>query len=183
MLGGSKESGCASPAHSRIRRSRRVAIGCVLAFLLGVSSGCYVYPPVVTTPSPGVELRLDLNDRGRAGLGSLIGPSAVNVDGILKSSPDTAYVLGVTSVTYLRGQSNRWSGESLTVPKDFVANTNQRTFSNSRTWLTIALAAAGVAALLASVSLAGGGSPPGEGGGGGGGASFRGLGFGFGSGH
>ena len=183
MSGGSKGRGCASPAHPPLRRKARVAGSCVLAFLLGVSSGCYVYPPVVATPSPGAELRLDLNDRGRVALGTMIGPSAANVEGILKSPPDTAYVLGVTSVTYLRGQSNRWSGEPLTVMKDFVSSTNQRTFSQSRTWLTVVIAAAGVAAVAVAASLAGGGSPPNEGGGGGGGASYRGVGFGFGSGH
>lgn len=175
MVGGGKGGGCAASAHSPFRRGARVTGGCVLAFLLGVSSGCYVYPPVVSTPSPGVELRLDLNDRGRAAMGTLIGPSAVNVEGVLKSPPDTAYVLGVTSVTYQRGQANKWSGEPLTVPREFVANTTQRTLSKSRTWLTVAVAAAGVAALLASLGLGGGGSPPPDGGGGGGGASLRGI--------
>jgi hypothetical protein len=169
LLGGSKAGECASSAHSPVRRNARAACGCVLAFLLGVSSGCYVYPPVVTTPSSGVELRLDLNDRGRAALGGLIGPSAVNVEGVLQSPPDTAYVLGVTSVTYLRGQANKWSGEPLTVSKEFVANTTQRTLSKSRTWLTAAGMVAGIAVLIASRSLAGGGNngpePPGGGGG------------------
>lgn len=184
MLGGSKERGCASSARSPLRRNVRAAGGCLLAFLMGVSSGCYVYPPVVTTPSPGAELRLDLNDRGRAALGTLVGPAAMNVEGVLKSPPDTAYVLGVTSVTYLRGSANRWSGEPLTVSKEYVANTTQRTFSKTRTWLTVAAAAAGAIALATSVGLGGGGNPPGEGGGGGGGGtSFRGIPIGFIGGH
>jgi hypothetical protein len=167
---------CVDQAHSPDRRNARAARGCLLAFLLGVSSGCYVYPPVVTTPSPGVELRLDLNDRGRAALGTLIGPSAVNVEGVLQSPPDTAYVLGVTYVTYLRGQTNKWSGEPVTVSKDFVANTTERTLSKSRTWLTAAAMVAGVAALIASRALTGGGSDVSGPGGGGGGTSFRGVG-------
>ena len=183
MLGSRSERGCASPAHPPLRRNVRAAVGCLLAFLLGVNSGCYVYPPVVTTPSPGAELRLDLNDRGRAALGTLVGPAAMNVEGVLKSPPDTAYVLGVTSVTYLRGQANRWSGESLTVAKDYVANTTQRTFSQTRTWLTVAVAAAAVVALAVSVRLSGGGNPPGDGGGGGGGTSFRGIPIGIIGGH
>lgn len=175
MLDSGYEGEYALSAHSPVRDDRRVVRGCVLAFLLGVSSGCYVYPPVVTTPSPGVELRLDLNDRGRVALGSLIGPAAMKVEGVLRSPPDTAYVLGVTYVTYVQGQSNRWSGEPLTVPKDFVANTTQRTFSTSRTWLTAAAVGGGIAALIASRGLSGRGSPGPEPGGGGGGASFRGV--------
>lgn len=176
MLGGSGAGECASSAHSPVCRKARTARGCVLGFLLGVSSGCYVYPPVVTTPSPGVELRLDLNDRGRAALGDLIGPSAVKVEGVLRSPPDTAYVLGVTSVTYSRGNANKWSGEPLTVSKDFVVNTTQRTFSRSRTWLTAGGMAAGLAVLIATRGLFGRGSEPpdtGGGGGGGGGPSIR----------
>ena len=175
MSDGRNEGECGQSAHSPVRGDRLVMRGCVLAFLLGVSSGCYVYPPVVTTPSPGVELRLDLNDRGRVGLGSLIGPAATKVEGVLQSLPDTAYVLGVTYVTYVQGQSNRWSGEHLTVPKDFVANTTQRTFSTSRTWLTAAVVGGGIAALIASRSLSGRGTPGTDGGGGGGGTSFRGI--------
>lgn len=177
LLDSRKEGECASSAHSPVRGDRRVVRGCVLAFLLGVSSGCYTYPPLVTTPSPGVELRLDLNDRGRVGLGTLIGPAATKVEGVLRSPPDTAYELGVTYVTYVQGQSNRWNGEHLTVPKDFVATTTQRTFSMSRTWLTAAVVGGGIAALIASRSLSGRGSPGSGGGdGGGGGASFRGIG-------
>jgi hypothetical protein len=179
LQGGRRAGECASSVHSPIRRGARMARCCALGFLLGVSSGCYVYPPVVNTPSPGAELRLDLNDRGRAALGDLIGQSAVNVEGVLRSSPDTAYVLGVTSVTYQRGQTNRWSGEPLTVSKNFVVNTTQRTFSKSRTWMTAAGMVAGVAALIATRDLFGLGSEPGDpgggpGGGGGGGSFIRG---------
>jgi trimethylamine:corrinoid methyltransferase-like protein len=113
----------------------------------------------------------------------MIGPSAVNVEGVLKSPPDTAYVLGVTSVTYVRGYANKWNGEPLTVSKEFVANTTQRTFSKSRTWLTVAAAAAGVAVVVLGFGLSGGGSPPTEGGGGGGGQSFRGIPGGISGGH
>lgn len=176
MPGGRKEGECASSAHSPAGWNSRAARCYVLTFLLGVSTGCYVYPPVVTTPSPGVELRLDLNDSGRAALGNLIGQSAANVQGVLQSPPDTAYVLDVTSVTYLRGQTNKWSGEPVTVSKGFVANTTQRTLSKSRTWLTAGAMVAVAAVFIASRGLNGsGGEPAGGGGGGGGGTSFRGI--------
>ena len=180
MLRGRKASECAESeyadqAHSPVHRNTRAARAYALAFLLGVSSGCYVYPPVVTTPSPGVELRLDLNDRGRVALGKQIGPSAVNVEGVLQTRPDTAYVLDVTSVTYMRGQTNKWSGEPVTVSKDFVANTTQRTLSKSRTWLTTAAIVGVAAVLIASRGLNGSGGEPSGGGGGGGGTSFRGI--------
>jgi predicted ATP-grasp superfamily ATP-dependent carboligase len=143
------------------------------AFLLSVSTGCYVYPPVVTAPAPGTELRLDLDDRGRAGLGSLIGPSAASVQGVLQTVPDTAYMLKVTSVVYMNGQSNRWNGEQVTVPKVFVANTRERKFSQSRTYLTAAGVVAGVAGFIVSRVLHGSGSDADNGNGGGGGNEDR----------
>ena len=179
-MSGRKEGQCLSSAHLPLRRTTRAVGACALAFLLGVSSGCYVYPPVVSTPSPGAELRLDLNDRGRVALGPKIGGSAVNIEGVLKNPPDSAYVLGVTYVTYLRGGANKWSGEPVTVSTDFVANTTQRTLSKTRTFLMVAAGAAAVAALVASFNLSGSGNPPGEGGGGGGGTSFRGIPIGIG---
>jgi hypothetical protein len=163
---------CAGPAHSPVRRNR-VATVCALAFLLGINSGCYVYPAVVSTPAPGTELRLDLNDQGRVALGGLIGASAQNVEGVLRSPPDTAYLLSVTSVSYLRGQTSRWSGEPLTIAKQYVANTTERTLSKSRTWLTTAIIGGGLVALIITHGLSGGGFPGSDPGGGGGGASFR----------
>ena len=129
-----------------------------VVLLLAMCSACYVYPPVETVPAPGTDLRLDLDDRGRAGLGSLIGPSAASVEGVLQTNPDSAYQLKVTSVMYLNGQSNKWNGEKLTVPTTFVVNTRQRKFSASRTYLTTAGVIAGLGAFIASRGLIGSGS-------------------------
>jgi len=129
-----------------------------LVLLLWMCSACYVYPPVETVPAPGTDLRLDLDDRGRAGLGSLIGPSAASVEGVLQTNPDSAYQLKVTSVVYLNGQSNKWNGESLTVPTVFVVNARERKFSSSRTYLTAAGVVAGLGAFIASRGLLGSGS-------------------------
>ncbi|MFN2603922.1 MAG: hypothetical protein ABR582_14365 [Gemmatimonadaceae bacterium] len=167
-------SGCSANRHSAVRVQSALWRAGLSAFLLGVTTSCYVYPPVVSDPVPGTELRLDLNDRGRVGLGALAGTSAERVEGVLQSNTDTAYALKVTSVTYLNGQINKWSGEPLTVSKGFVASTSQKRFSSSRTLLSVAAAAAGVAAFIVTRNLLGSGTPetP-DPGGGGGGSSFR----------
>jgi hypothetical protein len=59
------------------------------------------------------------------------------------------YVLRVSSVTYLNGQSNKWSGEPLTVPASLVSRARLREFSRSRT-TAVGL---GIAAVLAAVFL------------------------------
>ena len=129
----------------------------LVASLLGVG-GCYVYPPVETVPTPGTDVRLDLDDRGRAGLGGLIGSSAASIEGVLQTNPDSAYQLRVTSVVYTNGQSNRWNGERLTVPTVFVVNARERKFSRSRTYLTAAGVVVGLGAFIASRGLLGSGS-------------------------
>jgi hypothetical protein len=117
--------------------------------LMGASSlaGCYTTRPVVSAPAPGTTVLLDLNDRARVQLGDRIGPSAARIEGIVRAQNDTAYMLRVSSVTYLNGQSNRWSGEPFNVPANLVSNAHFREFSRSRT------TAVGVAIVAALVTV------------------------------
>jgi len=62
---------------------------------------------------------------------------------------DSAYEMSVLSVEYMNGQRNNWTGESVTVSRDYVGSIKQRQFSQSRTWLTAgAITAASVAFIL-----------------------------------
>lgn len=121
-------------------------------------AGCYASMPINGTPQAGTTVVLDLNDRGRVVLGDAIGPSARTVEGQVASASDSSYSLRVNSVSYLNGQSNRWSGEPLTVPVSLVSQASQRAFSRSRTALLGAGAVAALAILLKSTNLVGGGS-------------------------
>jgi hypothetical protein len=141
-----------------------------LLFALGTAQGCYVYTPVVTTTPVGTTLALDLSDRGRVGMGEQIGTSAKTIEGVLRTETDSAYVLNVSSVVYLNGQKNAWTGERLTLPRTMIANTRERRFSRSRTALAAAIGVGGVIAFIASRGLLGlgntspdpGPGPPGE---------------------
>ena len=121
-------------------------------------AGCYASMPVRGTPQAGSTVVLDLNDRGRVSLGDQIGPSARTIEGEVASASDSSYSLRVRSVSYLNGQSNRWSGEPLTVPVSLVSQATQRSFSRSRTALLSAAAAVALAVILKSTNLVGGGS-------------------------
>jgi hypothetical protein len=123
----------------------------MVLLLAGISplAGCYTTRPVASAPAPGATVLLDLNDRARVDLGERIGPSAARIDGVVQSQNDTMYVLRVSSVTYLNGQSNKWSGEPLTVPASLVSRARLREFSRSRT-TAVGL---GIAAVLAAVFL------------------------------
>jgi hypothetical protein len=136
---------------------------------MGVTTGCYVYTPVAVPPAPGSRLLLELNDRGRVGLGGSIGSSAKSVEGLLQAQTDSAYSLKVVAVSYLNGQTNQWTGEQLVVSRDFVRDVTSRQYSRSRTFLAAAAIVAGTVLLIVTRSIIGGGSPGNGGGGGGGG--------------
>jgi hypothetical protein len=144
---------------------------CLLAFLTGVASGCYVYVPVATTPEPGMQVAFNLNDQGRVGLGQSIGAAASKVEGTIQSNTDSAYQLRVTAVSYMNGQSNPWTGEPLMLRKDFVRDMLERKYSRNRSFLTGALVVGTAAVFIISRSLLGSGSNPREPGDGGGGGS------------
>lgn len=137
---------------------RRVFQVAVLVLAVGVVQGCYTYTPIVGRVDPGATVVLSLNDRGRAELGDAIGASAAEVEGVLGTENDSVYVVNVSSVKYLNGQSNGWSGESLTVGKSFVSSLREREFSRGRTMMA---AGGGVGAvLLFALSRSLGGSAP-----------------------
>lgn len=166
----------AAPPHRTARltfASGRVRRGWIALLLTTIStlSGCYRFVPVTGVPSQGTTLVLDLNDRGRLALGDSIGASAARIEGLMSASSPENYVLQVSSVQYLNGQSNRWSGEQITVRTEHVGRARQREFSRSRTFLAgLGVAAVIVAAVLAA-DLGGSGSfepdpptpPPGSG--------------------
>lgn len=127
---------------------RRIARGCLLAFLMGVASGCYTYAPMPAAPAPGTDVVVGLNDEGRVSLGQSVGPAAQQIEGKLQERTDSAYVVSVSSVSYFNGGSNKWSGEPLTIGRSLVTQIQERQFSRSRTF---AVAAAATGALLAFV--------------------------------
>jgi hypothetical protein len=132
--------------------------GFLLVVLLGAASACFEYAPAPAAPGPGTRLLLELNDRGRVGLGDSIGPSSQVVEGLVASNSDSAYALRVLRVGYLNGQSNEWKGEPLTVRRDFVGIAKERKFSKGRTWLTATSVSLAVVAFIASRQLLGFGS-------------------------
>ncbi len=119
--------------------------------VLGVSLStvaCYSTRVLETAPQPGTTVVLDLNDRARVALGDRIGPSAARVTGLVDTSPtDTAYLVRISSVRYLNGQTNQWAGEPVPFSKNYISQVSLQQHSRGR---TIALGV-GIAAALALV--------------------------------
>jgi hypothetical protein len=127
----------------------------LLLACLSPLSGCYTTRPVESAPGPGTTVLLDLNDRARVQLGDQLGPSATRIEGIVQARNDTMYMLHISSVSYVNGQSNRWSGEPFTVPASLVTSARIREFSRSRTTAVGLGIAAAVVAVFAKTSFLG----------------------------
>jgi hypothetical protein len=111
-------------------------------------ASCYSTQAVTGAPAPGATVLLDLNDRARVQLGERIGPSAERIEGTLQSFSDSAYVLRVSSVSYVGGRTNKWSGEQFSVPAALVSRAQERKFSRTRTTMLGAGIAAAIVALF-----------------------------------
>lgn len=123
--------------------------------LLPLTAGCYVYAQVDHPPAPGDGARLFLNDRGRAELTALVGPSVRSLTGEIVAANDSQITISVRESASTRGESSEWNGERVTVGTALLDSTRARRISPLRT----AAAAAGGVAFVALVRAAfGGGS-------------------------
>lgn len=131
-----------------------------VAGIMPVTS-CTSSVPVHTAPEPGTTVLLDINDRGRVALGDQLGPSTARVQGVIQTQNDTMYVLRISSVQYLNGQSNRWSGEPFSIPSSLVSGATRQQYSRARSVaLGVGVVGALVALVLSTNFLTRGSSPP-----------------------
>lgn len=147
---------------SRRYRTGGRALGLVVA--AAATTGCYAYRPVATAAAPGTVVSATLTDAGRVSIGKSVGEGARKIEGQVESVSDTTYVLRMRSVTYLNGQTNDWSGERLSVPRQLVTDVKERFFSRKRTAMAVAGGIGSVVAFILTRSLIGGGSESSAGG-------------------
>jgi hypothetical protein len=102
------------------------------AMMAGVS-GCYSYSPLTTQPLPQTRVAAVLTDVGRVEAGTQIGSQSDRVEGRLLDASDTAYVLAVSAVKPIHGTWVRWTGEQVSLRRNYVATLSERRLSKSRT--------------------------------------------------
>jgi hypothetical protein len=137
-----------------MRRRRRAALWILLATL----PSCYTTAPLAAAPTPGTEVLLDLNDRGRVELGDRIGPGAATIQATLDERTDSLVRVRVGAIRYLNGQTNAWSGEPMVIPTRLVSQSWQRTFSRARAYTLGAAVAGALVLLIRNTSFLGGSS-------------------------
>jgi hypothetical protein len=117
---------------------------------LVATTGCYTLTPVVNTGVPaGTRVALRITDAGRVALGGSMGPEIDTVEGRLVQHSDSAYLLSVSGVRFLRGGEQRWNGERISVRNEHVSGVSEQRLSKVR---TVALGAATIAAVALAVS-------------------------------
>jgi hypothetical protein len=138
------------------RRRRRTIMGMALGAVTVVNTACYSYAPLLGgTPRPGEPVGLVVNDVGRVALGEQVGTGVDRIEGILVDARDEQYVVRVSKVRNIRGQSAHWSGEPLRVPLSAVARVEGRYFSGRKTTLAVGIAIAAISLAIVGSSLAG----------------------------
>ena len=127
---------------------------CSIFVVLVALQGCYAYAPLETgVPPVGETVELRIGDRGRVELAERLGRGVSKIEGRLTSVTEQQYELNVAAVSFLSGERNRWSGESMRLDRDYVESSALRKLSKRRTWITASLVAVGVGAFIATRGL------------------------------
>ncbi|MDZ7630930.1 MAG: DUF4397 domain-containing protein [Gemmatimonadaceae bacterium] len=133
----------------------RVLLAVLSAFTL---TGCYTYVPMQSSAAPNPRVEVLVTDRGRVELMPQLGQGVLSFEGILDGRRDSSYVIRVAEVTYINRQTNRWSGESITLSSEAVRDIRVRQLSRARTFAVIAGSVGAGVAFVASRGLFGGGN-------------------------
>jgi hypothetical protein len=132
--------------------ARLVAAG----LLPGLLGACYTYHPIVAAaPRPSTRVSVVLNDYGRLEASRQIGPGVARVEGAVLASSDTAYVLGVSGVKAVSGGWARWSGEEVSMRRDYVALLYERRLSRGRTAVFLGSVAVAVVTAMVRFNILG----------------------------
>jgi hypothetical protein len=116
--------------------------------------GCYVYTPLYTSAPPtGESVVLNISDRGRVALAERLGPGVISVKGRVATVAEEQMSINVSAVGYISGENSLWSGESMSLSREYVSNVQVRKLSKSRTWMTVGVTAVAVGTLIATRGL------------------------------
>lgn len=118
--------------------------------------GCYESLPLTQTPpmsAPRVELVL--NDQGRAALSDRLGTAVDKIEGQLVSQEQSGYSMLVYRVSQLNGNSAAWTGEKVTIAKEYTVGFQVRQLDKRKTWIAVGVVVGVVVAVVVGASLAG----------------------------
>jgi hypothetical protein len=130
-----------------------------LIVTLTAQNACYVYvPPASAAPEAGLHYKFLINDQGRVVFANRVGPGVTSIEGSLVDQNSDAFVVSVATVESISSPPSHWTGEQLTVNKQYVSAIRERQLSRSRTAVAFGVAVGTIAAFFVTRALVGGGS-------------------------
>lgn len=122
-------------------------------------SGCFAMQPVQNvTPASGAAIAIDLNDAGRTALEPTMGRDIGQIHGNLVRQDSDSYQVAVTSVDFVRGGSQSWTGEVVPIKTAYTGTLYTQVFSVRRTAM-VGAAIVVAAAVMAKQGLETGSAP------------------------
>ena len=108
-----------------------------------------------TQPQPQTRVAAVLTDVGRVEAGTQIGSQSDRVEGRLLDASDTAYVLAVSAVKPIHGTWVRWTGEQVSLRRNYVATLSERRLSKGKTALFAGGTALGIFVAMVKLNIFG----------------------------
>jgi len=112
-------------------------------------------PATGAGPEPGTLIGFEVNDLGRLALGGQMGPEIAQVEGRLVSKSNEEYQISVKSVKLIRGGTQVWNGETVSIKREHISQTYTRHFSKGQTIALSAVFVASVFVVLQKLELFG----------------------------
>ena len=130
---------------------------CVVLLVLAAASGCYAYAPLDTSTGAqaGEHVAVEITDRGRAELSDRLGSGVLRLEGTLTQSDSVDLVLNVWRVAHFSGPTERWSGESVRIKREYASRVQMRTLNRTKTYLAAGAAVAGLVVFTRTFGLFG----------------------------
>ena len=122
--------------------------------MLPALAACYVTTPLDRpSPNAGEVVVLQISDQGRVALAERLGTGVARIQGRVQAASDDRLSLRVASIGYVSGETNRWSGEAVTIDREYVGTTRLRRLSRTRTWTAVGVTTIVIGSFIASRSL------------------------------
>lgn len=120
-----------------------------LAALPSLLGGCYSARPVrdVAAVAPGQRVEVLLTPDGTAALTGVLGPQVERVTGDLVSATRDTLRLALVRTTRQDDRESAWQRQELALARTYVAETQARQLSRTRSWLAAAAIVIGAVAL------------------------------------
>jgi hypothetical protein len=124
-----------------------------------VLASCYTLRPAKgAAPDVGTRVAFDVNDAGRVALGGSMGPEISQIEGRLISNENGDYLVAVSSIRLLGGETQVWRGEQVRIRPEYVRSVYERRFSTGRSVALGATVVGSFAAYLVTRALTTSGS-------------------------